>query len=111
MAPSGEAESAHPGIDDVRLGPRRLAVVVGGAASSRARASVTAHISERRTSSLGSGPCSASRLSVFDAASRTAMNEAGRAHTIASIRPRSCPSMSGRQHALQPVSDELEIGQ
>ena len=38
------------------------------------------------------------------------VNEAGRAHTSASIRPRSCPSMSGRQHALQRSATNSRSG-
>ena len=48
---------------------------------------------------------------MFDSGSRTAVNEAGRAHTSASIRPRSCPSMSGTPARPPATSDELEIGQ
>ena len=58
MAPSGEARARTQASTMFALAPRRLAGGVAGGARSRARAPVMADISERRTSSLGSGPCS-----------------------------------------------------
>ena len=96
--------------------PRRPSVDGTNVIGSRARASVTLHISERRTSSLRVvpfSPISPIRLAPFDPgapSARTAMKEAGAAHTNASIRPRSCPSMSGRQHARQSSATNSRCG-
>src|ERR1035437_7788319 len=38
------------------------------------------------------------------------MNDGGRAHNSASIRPRSCPSISGRQPDRQPSAESSRVG-
>ena len=108
-APSGEPRARTQASTTFALTPCLLAVGVAGAARSRASASVTAHISERRTSSLGSArttPLVRVRLRLAH------RHERGRKRPRQRLDPTAVMPVDERAPARPPaLRDDLEIGQ
>ncbi len=102
-APSGETRAAsHASTEPAFLSRRPRAAGGRSGANCRASASVKPHMRERRASSGVSGSGSPSAGSCPSEVAPAARNAAGSDHKSASIRPRSGPSMSGRQRARHP---------
>ena len=99
--PSGEERARTQASTTFAFAPGRPVVGATGVTRPRARASVTAHISVRRTSSLGTMSRSSCRL-VGTQLKLAHRHERGRESPHQRLDPtRSCPSTSGRQTAVQ----------